>query len=116
MKAQNLLIVSPVFPPANAPEMHRVRMSLRYYREFGWKPRVLAVEPARTERIIDPVLRETVPHDAPVHFASAFDPKWTRKIGFSAIGLRAWPFLYRQGAKLIRENRPDLVYFSTTAF
>jgi Glycosyl transferase 4-like domain len=113
---RRLLIVSPVFPPANAPDMHRVRMSLPYFRESGWEPRVLTVDPALTERVIDPALEETVPRDVPVHRAKAFDPKWTRKLGFSAIGLRALPFLYREGARLIRQHRPDLIYFSTTAF
>jgi hypothetical protein len=113
---RQLLIISPIFPPANSPDMHRVRMSLPYFREFSWSARILTVDPALTERIVDPALLETVPSDVPVHRASAFNPKWTRKIGVSAIGLRALPFLYREGARIIREHRPDLVYFSTTAF
>src|SRR5207248_2676173 len=75
-----------------------------------------AVDPALTERLIDPLLLETIPRDVPVHHARALNPRWTRKLGVSAIGLRALPFLYRAGARLIREHQPDLVYFSTTAF
>src|SRR2546423_2747794 len=113
---RRLLIISPHFPPTNTPDMHRVRMSLPYFAEFGWEPQVLAVEPDRTGRLLDPRLMETIPHDVPIRHASAFNASWTRKLGFSALGLRAWPFLYRAGTRLIREHRPDLIYFSTTVF
>jgi hypothetical protein len=91
-------------------------MSLAYFSEFGWEPRVLAVDPTRAERLLDPLLLETIPPDVPVHHAGAFDAGWTRKLGVSALGLRAFPFFYRAGARLIAKHRPDLVYFSTTAF
>ena len=113
---RKVLIVSPNFPPVNAPETHRVRVSLNHFRDFSWDPCVLAVDPALTERIIDVHLLETIPVDVAVHRTQAFDPCWTRKLGFSAIGLRALPFLYREGTRLIRKCRPDLIYFSTTAF
>jgi hypothetical protein len=37
-RMRTLLIVSPHFVPINAPDMQRVRMSLIYFAEFGWKP------------------------------------------------------------------------------
>jgi len=40
---KRVLIVSPNFPPINAPDMQRVRMSLPFYRDNGWEPVVLAV-------------------------------------------------------------------------
>ena len=40
-----VLIVSPHFPPVNAPDHQRVRMSLPYLGEFGWEGHVLAVVP-----------------------------------------------------------------------
>jgi hypothetical protein len=113
---QNLLIVSPNFPPVNVPDMHRVRMSLPHFAEFGWEPRVLAVDPRRVEGVREPLLLETIPAHVPVHHACALDLSWTRKVGVSALALRALPFLHRTGMRLIREHRPDLVYFSTTMF
>jgi len=41
---KKFLIVSPHFPPINAPDMQRVRMSLPYYRRCGWDPEVLTVD------------------------------------------------------------------------
>ena len=35
---RRVLLVSPHFPPTNAPDHQRVRMSLPFYREHGWAP------------------------------------------------------------------------------
>ena len=40
---KKVLIVSPHFPPLNAPDMQRVRMSLPYFAAEGWEPVVLAL-------------------------------------------------------------------------
>ena len=113
---RRLLIVSPNFPPVNAADMQRIRISLPHFEEFGWQPRVLAVEPDRVQGVREPLLLESVPSQVPVHHCGAFDISWTRKIGITALALRALPFLYRAGARLIREHHPDLIFFSTTAF
>jgi hypothetical protein len=111
-----LLIVSPHFPPTNAPDMHRVRLSLPYYRQFGWEPTVLAVDADCADRMQEPDLLQTVPDDVPVHRVRAIPARWTRRVGFSALGLRAAPCLYREGIRLLRTQRTDLIYFSTTMF
>jgi hypothetical protein len=114
---KQLLIVAPHFPPVNAADMHRARVSLPYFREFGWQPHVLAVaaehqgEMAQDERLL-----ETLPADVPVTRTSAA-PLWlTRTLGVGNVGLRALAPLHRAGARLIREARIDLAYFSTTVF
>lgn len=113
---RRVLIVSPHFPPTNAADMHRVRISLPFYREFGWEPEVLAVDAAYVEGTPEPGLLETVPEGVPVHRVKALPARLARKVGFSALGLRAFPFLYREGVRVIRRNRPDVVFFSTTMF
>src|SRR5581483_444334 len=113
---RQVFIISPNFPPVSAPDMHRLRMSLPYLPEFGWQPRVLTIDPAHIERVRDPLLLETVPAHVPINRTKAFDVRWTRELGITAPAFRAWPFLYRDGARIIEEHRPDLVYFSTTAF
>lgn len=100
----------------NAADMHRVRISLPFYREFGWEPEVLAVDPTHVEGAREAALLETVPDSVPVHRVGAFPVRWSRRVCFSALGLRAFPFLYREGARLIRRAKPDLVFFSTTSF
>lgn len=111
-----VLIVSPRFPPTNAADMHRVRQGLPYFRDGGWEPVVLAVEPAGCEAPVDPLLERTVPGDVRVFRTPAIDIRTTRRFGLGDLALRALPHLARAGDRLLAEERFDLVYFSTTAF
>jgi len=112
---KRLLIVSPHFPPVNAPDMQRVRMSLPYFREFGWQPYVLAVAPGDTE-IRDLRLNDTVPSDVPVERVRSIPAGIAGLCGIGNVALRAWPYLYASGCRLISKQSIDLVYFSTTMF
>jgi len=113
---KKILIISPNFPPINAADMHRVRQSLRYLPEMGWKATVVAVQPQFVEMSEDPLLTETIPADAEIIRIKALHPTTTRKIGLGNLGYRSlWSYL-KTCNRLIRQNRYDLVYFSTTAF
>lgn len=113
---RRLLIVSPHFAPVNAPDGQRARMSLPYYREFGWEPHVLAVGAEDQPEPRDETLMETLPADARVTRTAALPSALTRRLGIGNVALRAWPQLFRTGTKLIRQERIDLVFFSTTMF
>jgi hypothetical protein len=113
---RTVLIVSPNFPPVHTADMHRVRMSLPYYREFGWSPIVLAVRPADQEYPVDPALLASVPDDVPVVRTRAVPMPWGRRLGVGNVAIRAFGHLAAAGSRLIRATRPDLVYFSTTMF
>jgi glycosyltransferase involved in cell wall biosynthesis len=113
---KRVLIVSPHFPPVNAPDVHRVRMSLSYYRDHGWEPHVLAVRAEDQPEPSDPSLLETLPAHVPVTRVAALSSKLSAYAGIGNVALRAWPQLYREGAKLIRRGGMDLVFFSTTMF
>ena len=113
---RRLLIVSPHFPPVNAPDMQRVRMSLPYFAEFGWEPTILTVRNSGDSAVLDPMLSKTVPPSADVRHVASLPPSLARRMGVGDAALRAWPWLYREGARLIRQKPIDAVYFSTTAF
>lgn len=113
---KKVLIVSPHFPPTSAADMHRVRLSLPHFAEFGWEPSVLAVGPEFVEGREEPLLLRTVPPGAEVTRVRALPSKLTRKVGLGDIALRSLPFLYRAGARIIKNSKVSLVYFSTTAF
>jgi hypothetical protein len=113
---KRVLIVSPHFPPVNAADMHRVRMSLPYFAEYGWSPLVLTVRPEDQEAPIEPELMALVPQDVPVVRTPALPIRLTKLVGVRNVGIRAFVHLYRAGARLIREHHVDLVYFSTTMF
>ncbi len=113
---KRLLIVSPHFPPINAPDMQRVRMALPYYRAAGWDPVVLAVKPEAVEGVLEPELLATVPRDIPVHACDAYATRWTRRLGVGNVGHRSFRFLDRRVTELLRRERFDLAFFSNTQF
>jgi hypothetical protein len=111
-----LLIVSAHFPPVNAPDMQRVRMSLPHFVDAGWEVVVLTVDDPAPLAPLEPALLATVPHPVRIVRAPVFARGWTRLLGINNLGLRALPFLYETGSRLLTEQRFDLVYFSTTQF
>ena len=113
---RKVLIVSPHFPPVNAPDMQRVRLSLRYFSNFGWNPTVLTVDPQYVEGATDPLLLDTIPSAIRVERASALPAKWTRRVGIGDLGTRSFWFLKRAGDAILAQGHTDLVYFSTTIF
>jgi len=113
---KKVLIVSPHFPPLNAPDMQRVRMSLPYYRDHGWEPVVLAVAAPYQAGVFEPALLQTVPAQLRVEWSRAFSPRAARRLGVGSLGLRAWFHLWRRGSRLLRGEPFDLVFFSTTQF
>jgi len=113
---KRVLIVSPHFPPINAPDMHRVRMSLPHYRENGWTPFVLTVKPEAQDMPVDASLSDFIPDDVTVHHTGALPLGLTRPFGVGNAGLRALAPLYFAGARMIRANHIDVVFFSTTMF
>lgn len=113
---RKVLIISPKFPPVNAADLHRVRQSLPYFEEMGWETVTLAVDPERVDGYRDEHLLATVPAGARVEYVSAFDPRWTRRLGVGNVALRSLWFYWRAGNRLLERGDIDLVYFSTTAF
>jgi glycosyltransferase involved in cell wall biosynthesis len=113
---KNVLIVSPHFPPVDLPDMHRVRVSLPYFREFGWQSTVLTVAPQFVEGSREPRYEQHLPADSAIARTAALPARWTRKAGLGNLGLRAFPFLYSAGNRLFARQSFDLVYFSTTVF
>lgn len=113
---RRVLIVSPTFPPNNAPDMQRVRMSLPHYLENGWEPVVLAVAPETHGGSHEEELEATVPANIQIHRVRAIPVKLARLFGIGNLGLRAWWSLFRAGKKIIREERIDLVFISNTQF
>ena len=114
---QRILIVSPHFPPINAADHQRVRMSLPYFQEFGWQPHILTVKSECIEGgVQDLFLTKTVPDNIPITYTKTLPFKHTRRIGLGSLGLRSFPYILRAGDRLLTQQKFDLVYFSTTVF
>lgn len=113
---KRVLIVSPHFPPINAPDMQRIRMSLPYYRAHGWEPIVLCIDDIEVDGVREAELNRTIPADVKIIRCPALPLRWTRLLGLRNIGLRCWLHFLLTGAKLIRREHIDLVFFSNTQF
>jgi hypothetical protein len=116
MLSMRVLIVSPHFPPINAPDHQRVRMVLPHFKEFGWEPVVFAVKPEHIEGVQDSFLTQTLPPDLRIVWSDALSPKWTRRFGIGNLAYRAWGHLKRVGDELLYREKFDLIFFSTTQF
>lgn len=116
-RLKKLLIVSPHFAPTNAPDMQRVRLALPYLRTFGWEPVVLAMDPLMIEGgVNDPLLEKTYPDDIRVVRVRGIPPRFTRWSGIGSLWFRCGRAFRRAGEQLLREEKFDLVFFSTTQF
>ncbi|MBC8039407.1 MAG: glycosyltransferase [Opitutaceae bacterium] len=114
---RKVLIVSPHFPPVNAPDMQRVRLALPHLRALGWEPVVLAVHPDSVEgAVIESLLEKTYPTDIRVIRVAGIAPRTTRALGFGSLWWRCSAALRRAGDRLLATESFDLVLFSTTQF
>ncbi|MCC6415185.1 MAG: hypothetical protein IT582_04675 [Opitutaceae bacterium] len=114
---RRVLIVSPHFPPVNAPDMQRARIALPYLRQLGWEPVVLAVAPDLVEgAVIDPLLEQTYPSDIRVIRVRGISPKLTRRFGVGSLWWRCAHALRKAGDALLAKEKFDLVFFTTTQF
>ena len=114
---RKVLIVSPHFPPVNAPDMQRIRLALPYLRALGWEPVVLAVAPDLVEGgVLEPLREQTYPADIRVIRVRGIPQRATRLVGVGSLWLRCGRALRAAGDRLLRGERFDLVFFSTTQF
>jgi hypothetical protein len=114
---KKVLIVSPHFPPINAPDMQRVRLALPFLRAHGWEPTVLAVAPEHVEGgVRDPRLETSYPADIRVIRVRGLPVAATRWAGFGGLWRRCGRAIRREGGRLLANEPFDLVFFSTTQF
>jgi Glycosyltransferase Family 4 len=113
---KKVLIISPYFPPSNAADMQRIRMSLPYFREFGWDAEVVTVGSAYSEMLKDDLLLQSIPAWIKIHTVKALSKKWTSKLGLGSLALRSIISYRKKVNQLLKETKFDLIYFSTTQF
>lgn len=115
-RMRNVLIISPRFPPSNAPDAQRVRLALPFLEARGWRPTVICVDADFVAAPRDPLLASTIPAEVTVHRVSAWSRKWTRLLGIGSLSMRSGRQISSVAKRLLREQKFDLVFFSTTEF
>lgn len=113
---KKVLIISPYFPPSNAADMQRIRMSLPYFEQFGWEAEIVTVDPKYSDLQKDDLLMESIHEGLKIHTIKALDKKWTSKTGLGSIALRSLWFYFRRVNQILKSRNLDLIYFSTTQF
>jgi hypothetical protein len=113
---RRVLIVSPHFPPINAPDHQRIRVALPHLQEFGWDAEILAVEPNQVPHPQDPLLARALPAGLSITRTPALPTRLTSLIGLGNVGWRSLPFLQQAGDRLLTTQTFDLIFFSTTIF
>jgi hypothetical protein len=113
---KNLLIISPYFPPVNAADMQRVRMSLPYFATYGWDAEVVMVDENYADIGNDELLLKSIPPDIKIHKVQALKKSITSKLGLGSIALRSLWFYRKKVNELLQIKKYDLIYFSTTQF
>ncbi len=113
---KNGLIISPYFPPVNAADMQRVRMSLPFFNDFGWNFEIVTVADKYSDFTKDPLLVQSLPANVRVHYIKALDKRWTSKFGLGSIALRSLWFYRKKVNQLLKEKKFDLIFFSTAQF
>ena len=113
---KKVLFVTVYFPPTNAADMQRVRMSLPYLKEFGWEVAVVVVDEQYSDLPRDELLIETVPKEIKIIKVKAYNKRFTSKLGIGSIALRSLPFYRKEVNKLLKKEKFDLIFFSTTQF
>jgi hypothetical protein len=111
---KKVLAISPCFPPANTPDMQRLRMALPYFGENGWEVTVATVDPAFYNEPLDDQLLGTVPEGTQVLRLPCWDERVCRRFGFGHLANRiVWPWR-RAILRILQQSDFDLVFFSTT--
>lgn len=111
--SRRVLIVAPTLPPLSSTACHRVRVSLPYYRQNGWEPIVVTVNPQVQEGPKDDRLLSTLPAEIPVVRCGALPLRLCRTIGIHRVEARAWFHLLAAGLQLLKREKVDVVFLST---
>jgi len=107
---RDVLIVAPSFTPSSNPPTQRVRFFARHLPTFGWRPRVVSVDPRFYEEPPDAEIASLVPPGLEVLRTRALPARVTRPFGIGDLGIRAyWPM--RAALRdVCRERRPALLF------
>ncbi len=110
------LIISPYFPPSNAADMQRIRMSLPYFANYDWDVEIVTVDEQYADLPKDELLLQSIPSNIKIHKVEALNKTWTAKLGLGSIALRSLWYYRKKVDQLLKSGNFDLVYFSTTQF
>jgi len=96
--------------------MQRVRMSLPYFATCGWDAEVVTIDDKYADLAKDELLLQSLPPGIKIHKVKALSKALTSKVGLGSIAIRSLWYYRKTVNRLLRDNKFDLIYFSTTQF
>src|SRR5438874_77540 len=102
---KRVLIVSPNWPPISYPDMHRVRMALPFFKDHGWEPLILTIDPNQQQGLKDWELSQTVPPETRVWQAGFVPKTLTSWFGLRSVGLRSAAHIAALGRSIIKQEK-----------
>jgi hypothetical protein len=113
---KKILFISPNFPPVNAADMHRVRQLLFHFDKNRYSIDIISIRPEFVDAYsLDAQLLQNMLVNFNLHQVGAFQAWHTKRFGIGSLSLRSFLHFRNMGNKLIKKNRYDLIFFSTTA-
>lgn len=113
---QNVVIISPYFPPSTVSGVHRARHLAKHLPAVGWWPIVLCVDEVHHEERLDPALAKLVPTTVEIIKVPALSSKLTRPFGLGEISLRAFYQLRRSLLHLLATRPVDVVLITGSPY
>lgn len=96
--------------------MQRTRMNLCYFEANGWHAEVVVVDERYSDHAKDELLLHSIPANIKIHKIKALKKTITSKLGLGSIALRSLWFYKKKIEALLKTQRYQLIYFSTTQF
>jgi hypothetical protein len=96
--------------------MQRVRMSLPYFKEFGWDAAVVVVDEKYSDVVQDELLIQSIPPGIKIYKIKALSKSLTSKVGLGSLALRSLWYYLKKVNQILKKEKYDLIYFSTTQF
>lgn len=111
--SHKVLMIAQYFPPAGGVGTFRVTKFVKYLRLYRWEPIVLTVREDYYRRYwcIDDSLIGDIPGDIKMHRTKLCD-----QLFLNDAGIRWIPFLVVEAARIIRKERPALLYITADPF
>jgi hypothetical protein len=96
--------------------MQRVRMSLPYFKKLGWDATVVTVDEKYSDVVQDELLIQSIPADIKIYKVKALRKLLTSKVGLRSLALRSLWYYHKKVNEILKKEKYDLIYFSTTQF
>jgi len=114
---RRVLIVVSAFNPAMVADMQRARMLSWELPKLGWEVEVLTPRAREVRQdVVEPQPAEFFPTDTRVHQVGSIAAGLFAALGSRSHSWRTLWTMRQRGDELIRSNRFDLVFFTTTTF